>query len=380
MTVRVYRSTDAGAPVLTGQVGSLITLLDACLVNGYGSLSITSLTQTGGVATATTATPHLLKTDNPPKILIAGATPSGFNGEFQVTVTGVSTFTFPVSSGLSTPATGSITMSHASSGWTKPFSGTNLAAYKQPAGVSNGLYLRVDDTVTGASRVVGYETMSDVNTGTGLFPTAPQLSGGGYITKSASADATARPWVLVCNGKMFHLIVAVNTDNFTTAVGFSFGDFPSYKSGDTYNTAIICPITGATNSTVFQSYSPTPTSTSVPGMWIARSHTQIGSSVPASKCSDTGKTGQAAMGATPGFDFPSPVDGGVYVAPITMVDNGGAKGVIRGTFPGVWHLLHLKPFSNADVWSPTGDLAGKTFEVVNLTNSCQALLETSDTW
>lgn len=37
MTVRLYRSTDASAPVLTGQVGSLITLLDAVLVNGYGS-------------------------------------------------------------------------------------------------------------------------------------------------------------------------------------------------------------------------------------------------------------------------------------------------------------------------------------------------------
>src|SRR5262245_48942529 len=33
----LYRSTDASAPVLTGQVGTLITLLDACLVSGYGS-------------------------------------------------------------------------------------------------------------------------------------------------------------------------------------------------------------------------------------------------------------------------------------------------------------------------------------------------------
>lgn len=34
-----YRSTDASAPVLTGQTGSLIALLDAVLVNGYGALS-----------------------------------------------------------------------------------------------------------------------------------------------------------------------------------------------------------------------------------------------------------------------------------------------------------------------------------------------------
>ena len=33
----IYRSTDAGAPQLSGQSGSLVTLLDALLVDGYGS-------------------------------------------------------------------------------------------------------------------------------------------------------------------------------------------------------------------------------------------------------------------------------------------------------------------------------------------------------
>lgn len=37
MAWRIYRSTDSSAPVLTGQAGSAITLLDAVLVNGYGS-------------------------------------------------------------------------------------------------------------------------------------------------------------------------------------------------------------------------------------------------------------------------------------------------------------------------------------------------------
>lgn len=37
MTVNVYSSFDAGAPSLTGEVGSLIAVLDACLVTGYGA-------------------------------------------------------------------------------------------------------------------------------------------------------------------------------------------------------------------------------------------------------------------------------------------------------------------------------------------------------
>ena len=38
MTVRIYSSSDAGAPVLRGNTpGDLINLLEKCLVTGYGS-------------------------------------------------------------------------------------------------------------------------------------------------------------------------------------------------------------------------------------------------------------------------------------------------------------------------------------------------------
>lgn len=37
MTVNVYKSSDASAPSITGAVGTVITVLDACLVNGYGA-------------------------------------------------------------------------------------------------------------------------------------------------------------------------------------------------------------------------------------------------------------------------------------------------------------------------------------------------------
>jgi hypothetical protein len=39
MSVTVYRSSDASAPTLTGQAGSVTAILDACLVNGYGAKS-----------------------------------------------------------------------------------------------------------------------------------------------------------------------------------------------------------------------------------------------------------------------------------------------------------------------------------------------------
>lgn len=37
MTATIYRSSDASAPVLSGTAGTLVNILDACLVNGYGA-------------------------------------------------------------------------------------------------------------------------------------------------------------------------------------------------------------------------------------------------------------------------------------------------------------------------------------------------------
>jgi hypothetical protein len=92
-------------------------------------------------------------------------------------------------------------------GWSKVYSGTNLAVYRAPAG--NQLYLRVDDTGTTAARIVGYETMSAVSTGTGPFPTEAQVAGGLYAPKSANVNATARNWVIVANDRFFHMWVNI---------------------------------------------------------------------------------------------------------------------------------------------------------------------------
>ena len=70
------------------------------------AVTLTSLTQASGVATATKAGHGFSDGD---VVTIAGATPSGYNGTYNVTVNSTSEFTFPVSDALSTPATGTIT-------------------------------------------------------------------------------------------------------------------------------------------------------------------------------------------------------------------------------------------------------------------------------
>jgi hypothetical protein len=68
--------------------------------------SVTSLTRTGSLATAT-VTAHGYSTGD--VITIQGAIPNGYNGTGTITVTDANTFTYPVNASLATPATGTIT-------------------------------------------------------------------------------------------------------------------------------------------------------------------------------------------------------------------------------------------------------------------------------
>jgi len=380
MTVRVYRSTDFGAPQLSGQVGTLLAILDACLVNGYGANTITSLTQSGGVATATTLVPH--QYTNSPKVLIAGAGASEYNGEVTVTVTGANTFTFPISPSAPASAGGSPTCKRAGSGWTKPFAdGTYVAVYKQPAG-SNGLYMRIDDNSTAnVARMLGYEAMTDVSTGTTPFPTAVQQAGGVYAVKSDAISSAVRPWILISNGPMMYLFV--NHDNSATwavANGVMFGDLKSYKAGggDAYGT-IIAGNTASSYANNFM-YSLVSSIASVTnGHWMARSYTGIGGSITVGKSSDTVKSQNSNVGVA-GMPYPSPIDGGLYVSPLWISEPSPTLSV-RGELPGLWNPLHAKPLSTGDIWTPSsGSLVGKVFEAINLYSSAQIFIETSDTW
>ena len=70
------------------------------------SFSVTLITRTLSVATVTTAAVHSMDSTN--MIEISGANETAYNGTFQITVTGASTFTYVVTGTPDTPATGTI--------------------------------------------------------------------------------------------------------------------------------------------------------------------------------------------------------------------------------------------------------------------------------
>lgn len=378
--VKVFKSTDTGAPSLSGTAATLIALLDACLVNGYNSKSAT-ITRSGSVATAT-ITAHGFLADQ--CILVSGANESDYNGEkYVATVVDANTITFAVTGDPSTPATGTITIKQAPAGWTKPYTGTNKAAFR--CGGGNQMYLRLDDSQSQYARVIGYQAMTDVDTGTDQFPTTAQVSGGLYWPKSNAADAVARTWVLVATDRLLHLFV----NGYTSTNGaycsiYTFGDIKSYKSSDQFGTLLV----GTTSSTMFNNtYASACTglNASTSGHYLVRSYTAVGGSVAAGKHGDSAKI---ALGSNFGgsaascIAYPNPVDGGLYLSPLWVHEP--TPQAVRGEIPGFWGSLHYAPLSLLDTFTgASGTLAGKKFIAVRdgySTYQGSMFLEISNTW
>jgi len=82
-----------------GELTEQLTILSPTPV----AIAITSIARSGTTATVTTSAAHGYASGD--YVTLAGVTPSGYIGEFPITVTGASTFTFAVTGSPATPAT-----------------------------------------------------------------------------------------------------------------------------------------------------------------------------------------------------------------------------------------------------------------------------------
>jgi hypothetical protein len=176
-TTHEYRSTDSGAPVLDGLVGSLVNVVRTCLKG------------TSGIAYGSKAA--------------AGWT-EPFSG------TNKATFRNSLAAGGS---------------------GCHVRIDDNGSGGLGGreAFLRV------------FKTMSDVDTGTDPTPTVAQLTSGFTITKSDTASSAARPWILWADELTMHMWIghisgsldpAVSTTNCKRQSAWGGGDFESFLPGD----------------------------------------------------------------------------------------------------------------------------------------------------
>lgn len=372
MTVRVYKSNFPGCSTIANTAGSLIAVLDQILVNGTSGISISSITRSGSTATVTTSSNHNLCTSA--WMTIAGADQSEYNGDKQIIVTGNNTFTMTVSGTPATPATGTITYGMTAAGWTKAYSGTNLAAYQQGSHATNPnqFYLYVGDTTTTYASIRGYETMSSISDTTGAaFPTTTQASSY-YATKG---DGSNRGWIAVANKRTVYLMTDYSGSLGTTMGGLMFGDVGNYDVNDNYAIGII-----GGNSTTASSYTGSLTSgNGLTGFhYVARAYSQSGTS-QTYRANSNGVNGTVAGGS--GVTYSNPANSKLLMSKIYGGDVSSTN--IRGEFPGIYAPNHNRPLANGDTFTASGDLAGKRFIAAHVgpnNTAGQLLIEISNGW
>lgn len=256
-------------------------------------------------------------------------------------------------------------------GWTEEYAANDIAVYRNSATGTN-FYIRIEDNLSGTDNFMnirGYGAMSDIDTGTDPFPSVAQQADGLVVTKSEDVSSTSRPWLLFGTEKTFYLVISFDGDSsFLNAHTYGFGDFVSLYGSDTNN----CFISGNTSQSVlgtdnkFLTFATNIESTSS-GFYITKSYTGLGNAINA---------GKLTQNNLQNMQFPNPVDGGLYIAPILISQNG----VLRGVLPGIWYITHAASnFNHGDVFEGTGALADKTFMIIRNYGAVFAA-EISDTW
>lgn len=298
----LFKSTDSGAPTMSGTAGDLLKVLSSCLIinNMFTAVSGAAFVDNtaearlqGGVAFALFQGPTVNNDEayigmsskfgrakfvfGTPGVQATAVTLAFeyWNGSAWTALTGVvdttsgltangnMTWTIPANwianavngvtqfwmrlrftagSWTTNPLVSLLSVT----GWSLPFApATNQAAYQQGGG--NQFFMNVNDNAPNVTalgreaRVTGFETMTALATGTGQFPTVAQVAIGiGCVIwrKSTTADATTRVWFVVADDRTCYLFV-ISGDSAGSYFGYMFGDFFSYVTNDSFRTKII---------------------------------------------------------------------------------------------------------------------------------------------
>ncbi len=293
---KVYMSTDSGAPQLSGQPGSLVSLLDAVLVDGYGV----------GVERKEGA------------------------------------------------------------GWTKEFTGANKRVYRNSPVSGTGFHLQVDDPGAagnaGYAFVRGFSAMTGFDNGQNPTPAFASSANGVVVAKSSALDGSSRRWLIVADERIVYLFVnpwpAANNYH-----PYFFGDFISYKAGDTANWCIASNglASFASNSDLDQYIFTTLNSYgsmdgSRPALFLP---TTVASPTQAAVGYLVGGYRQGSYSAWGGDSFysvtyPDPISQGLLFSAVQIFETGTRP---RGQLPGIIAPLHNRPFP-ALVSQPAGQGMG----------------------
>lgn len=320
-----YYSSDAGAPSLDGTAGTLIAVLDAILVTGYGAKSAAGwshpVATAGNIATYQQAAGSgftLLVNDNGPNVT-------------------------------------STTKEAWLVGW------ESCATVGAPVGTGSGQF---------------------------PLPAQLLTTGHMVCRKSNTADGTVRQWKAFADDRTIFFFAA-SGDTAGVYFGFFFGDvFSMAGGGDTSRCILYGSGTENSALASSMKFDTHFQMSIVPGAagnfaYMARTYSGAGSSIQTKFAADMSKS--AASGGTSGtalagtVQTPNGPDNSYYLSPIWVAEESGT--IVRGRMRGLYEICHaLAGFADGNTFSGAGDFAGKSFEVVlkGINNGFWAI-ETSNT-
>lgn len=363
---RIYRSTQYGAPTLSGAAGALVALFQG-VMSGYGSRTVQSVTRVGTVATVT----HAAHGYDPYTVLtVSGAGDSNFNRTVKIYGVTTNSYQYDLDDTGATTATGVVSVAVAGLGWATVLSGTNQVAYKSPDPGATGCVLSIDDTTTQAAAVRMAEVL------TALPATGTNVTTVGYWCKSNLTDSSSRPWTIIADQRFIYFFPSFHP-SFAQVANYRFGDIPSYKSsGDAYNCLLCCDTsatTGYPGNGVSIAMSQTNTTSVTSGLWLARSYTQSGAAIGAA----TVTRGVVYNWYPSGWPAVDAVSGSVRIVPVEISEGDGKK--LRGINPGLYIPEALTPYAQYAVVE-TGAGAVMAMPFGYSTSNGQGLVEVKTAW
>ena len=342
-TVRWFHSHMQGAPQM-GSVtnGSLLGVLKACLIDGFGATEAQSVVVSGGVATVTFGADHRFYKFS--VIEITGATPAELNDEWRVEEITGTTFTFNCPGIPDGAATGTISVRIPPiPEWSTPFiDEANHKIVLRPDSLdSNRFFLRVDDAHGRSPRVRAYEDMTGIDTGTDPFPTFAQLAETSFIWgKSWAAASSDRPWYIFGNKHGFyyvpHLLSAWASYPQRYSFAYGFFDPAPFDPSDLWATTIV-GFNGANESWPNQNFGIVG---STAGKYCARNVSGVTKSIQTTIGGMGGFHVWGNQNDTPGnttYVWPGPAGGlPLFEKHLGFNSFGHPQTGIRSTIPGVY--------------------------------------------
>lgn len=345
-------------PVLSNSAGSLIALLDKCLVSGFGTVTVSALTiDADGIATAVSAEHGYLNKAHT-VIAVSGVDQTAINGEWRIISTTTNNIVFDATdSGLTnttcTTST-SIEIKIPPLGWQKAFysSPNSIAVYRSQDSFSRRHFLRIDDADSNLvsprfSYMRGYEFMSsEEDTGTLPFPLQGSFSRGlGIIRdlyssagKYHTASSANISWTLVGTSRQFYLRVHMyqGSDARCSHI-YYFGDIISYVPGDIGGT-MICGSTTFSNTYSVNSFSSFDQYT---GIYLPRScEKYITKSNQRAKLMSPPYYQNNYFGYSSGIAAPDSLSNKYFVYKPILITDENKTSTVRGEMPGMAVMLN----------------------------------------